>query len=141
MHSLGTFIFQTPPLALLSSSLYAKPAVNITQTYFKYYKTYTCITLKFTRVVFSLLSSDDSYISAAGLRRRVCCCRLAKSSTPKPRGEGGRQEEAIILLNCLLAQGTQTVDLVNVSHLLQCGKLLPKAFSSLLKPHTHTHTQ
>lgn len=32
VHSLGTFIFQTPPFALLSSSLRAKQAVNVTQT-------------------------------------------------------------------------------------------------------------
>lgn len=48
-------------------------------------KTNVVLEVHLTRVVFFLLSSDDSSISAASWRPQVCCCKLSKSSTPEQR--------------------------------------------------------
>lgn len=86
VNSLGTFIFQTPPLALLSSSLRTEQAVSVTPTSLK---TVTgdqrAWIRKRTTMVFFRLSSDDNYISVAGWKRWVYCCTLSKSSTQEPK--------------------------------------------------------
>lgn len=83
MYSLGTFIFQTPPLALLSSSL-CEPESTITDQMASNMETHTRLNAKCnpTIAVFFLLSSDGSYTSVANWKHWVCCCKLSKSSAP-----------------------------------------------------------
>lgn len=98
-------------------------------------RAHTCCiaTFKLTRVVFFLLSSDDSYISLASWRRWVCCCKLSKSSNPGSTRKG-RQN---MFYWALYWHREGTLGRVNVSHLLRCRKSLPKVFFSLLLT-THT---
>lgn len=85
---------------------------------------------KLTRVAFSLLASDDSYISTAGWRRRVCCCKLSKSST-QAKVKRGNRFFSFYWTIYWHKECRQSAGFVNISHTLQCRKSQPRPLSYL----------
>lgn len=133
MDSLGTFIFQTPPLALLSSSLYAnqqqtlhKPILNS----FNCCEHMHAFILNLNLPKWFSFSPHQMITTSQG---QAGDTGYIVVNSPKVLLQcQGEKRKQVILLNHLLAQGVQTAGLVNISHLLWCKKSLPKVFSLLV---------